>query len=74
MANQSDHIGDKITERGQVAGPLLRSPLFIPHGISLVFEADNGTFWQLALAQNANGSTYYGEDGKPTIELLQVTP
>ena len=66
-------LGQQMGSAGRaIAARLLSSP-FVPFGMGLVFDAGDGTFWQLRLAQNPDGTLYLGADGKPTIELVQVT-
>lgn len=73
MIPGGDFIGVQNTPGGVAAGPKLLASLFVPAGMGLVFtNPDDGTFWQLRLAQNPDGTTYIGEDSKPTIELIQV--
>lgn len=59
---------------GSPQGPRLRGPMFVPVGLGVVFADDQGRFWQWSLALNSDGSVFYGEDGKPTVQLNQVVP
>lgn len=70
--NGSDMFSDQINSGGTVAGAALEGSLFVRPEFGLVFIDDAGNFWKLRLAQNPNGTTFIGDDGKPTIELIQV--
>ena len=71
--NGSDFFDQQPDGRGGYSGPRLQGPLFIPAGFGLVFTDLRGRRWQLGLALNADGTQYYGDDGKPTLELNEVT-
>jgi hypothetical protein len=70
--NGSDMFSDQKTSGGTVAGARLEGTLFVQYGMGIAFIDENGRFWQLRLAQNPNGSTFIGDDGKPTLELIEV--
>lgn len=62
------------SSQGHPYGPKLLGSVEVPYGMGLVFLDASGNKWQLRLAQNADGTTYLGDDGKPTIEIIQVNP
>lgn len=70
--NGSDMFSQQQTTAGGIAGPRLDATLFIRKGFGFAFQDDAGAWWQLRLAENEDGTTWYGSDGKPTIELIQV--
>ena len=70
--NGSDYFDNQPDGRGGVAGPRAQGPLFFNLGDGIVLIDTSGNRWQLSLARNADGTTFIGDDGRPTIELIQV--
>lgn len=71
--NGSDFFDQQPDGRGGYSGPRLQGSLFVPSGMGIIFQDSNGLYWQLRLAQNADGTTFFGTDSRPTPELIQVT-
>jgi hypothetical protein len=65
-------LGVQMGSAGRAIGTRLLDSVFVPYGKGMIFDSNDGRFWQLRLAQNADGTLYVGEDGKPTIELIEV--
>lgn len=66
-------LGRQMGSAGIDIGAKLLSPLFVEAGKgALVFQDSNGAWWMLRLAQNADGSTWFDENGRPVTELVQV--
>lgn len=70
--NGSDFFDQQPDGRGGYSGPRLQGPLFVPPGLAIVFQDDNGAFWSLGLARDSAGAIIVEADGKPTIALIQV--
>lgn len=70
----SQFIDAQNNAAGSPAGPKLLGDLFIPTDIGLTFIARDGRWFQLRLRQNADGSTWYDENNKPTLELNEIRP
>lgn len=69
-------INAKEGSNGSPLGPELAASMFVPAGYGIVFtrgDVTPNTYWQLRLALNADGTTFIGADGSPTVELIQVT-
>jgi hypothetical protein len=66
-------LGEQIGSAGRMVGAKLLSPLFVPAGMgSIVFQDSNGAWWMQRLVQNADGTTWFDENGRPATELVQV--
>jgi hypothetical protein len=71
----SQYLDAQEGTNGSPVGPLLTASIFVPPGYGVVFTRGDvvpATYWQLRLALNPDGTTFIGEDNKPTIELIQV--
>jgi hypothetical protein len=66
-------LGTQRSPQGRAIGPKLLGTLFVPHGYGVAWIDSNGAFWQMRLALNADGTTAFDEDGRPTTELIQIT-
>ncbi len=71
--NGSDYFDQQTDGRGGVAGPRLGASLFVPAGMGIVFKDSNGLFWKQSLVTNDDGSTWFDENGLPSIQVVQVT-
>lgn len=68
----AEYLDTQNGTAGSPVGPRLTASIFVPPGYNVVYESDAGTFWALRLARNADGTEFVGDDGKPTMELIQV--
>lgn len=71
--NGSDFFDQQPDGRGGYSGPRLQGSLFIPAGMGLVFQDSNGAFWKQSLVTNDDGTTWFDENGLPSIQVVQVT-
>ncbi len=51
----------------------LKTSIVVPSGVGIIWKSSDGKYWQERQALNADGSTFYDENGKPTLEINQVT-
>lgn len=65
MANADDHFDTQPGSAGIPAGPRLKSSLFIPSGLGIVWTDANGNRWQQTVVLDDNGN--------PTLQLQQVS-
>ncbi len=60
-----DKIEDKIGTSGTPLGIRLKSSVFVPFGMGVVFEGNNGDYYSLQLG--------YDEDNNPILKTVPVS-
>lgn len=71
--NGSDFFDQQPDGRGGYSGPRLQGPLFVPAGLAIVFQDDNGLFWSLGLARDSSGAIVLDANNVPTLALIEVS-
>lgn len=71
--NGSDFFDQQPDGRGGYSGPRLQGSLFVPSGMGIVFVDSNGAFWKQGLVLNTDGTTWFDENGLPSLQVQQVT-
>ncbi|HXT00363.1 MAG TPA: hypothetical protein VN915_06785 [Elusimicrobiota bacterium] len=71
--NGIGELGQQMGSAGRNVGPKINQAVFVAPGAGFVWQDSNGAWWQERLAQNADGTTYFDETGRPTFELVPVS-
>lgn len=65
-------LGTQMGSAGRPIGPKINQPVFIAPGAGFAWQDSYGNWWLQRLAQNADGSTFLDETGRPTLEFVPV--